>query len=66
MRRLSQLSDECRTHLELALAAEDPQEKNYHIRTVMQAGCVDDVPDEFRPDVDSEEEAEANRDLLRS
>ncbi|WP_254863572.1 hypothetical protein [Halovivax gelatinilyticus] len=47
MRRLSQLSEECRTHLERALAAEDPREKDYHIRTVMQAGCVEEIPDEF-------------------
>lgn len=47
MRRLSQLSDECRTHLELALAADDPAEKDFHIRTVMQAGCVEEVPDEL-------------------
>ena len=48
MRRLSQLSETCRSHLEQALEAEDPQEKNYHIRTAMQAGFVEDVPDELR------------------
>ncbi|MFC3958569.1 hypothetical protein [Halovivax cerinus] len=48
MRGLSQLSDECRTHLERALATDDPAEKDFHIRTVMQAGCVEDVPEDLR------------------
>ncbi|ELZ08514.1 hypothetical protein C479_14283 [Halovivax asiaticus JCM 14624] len=50
MRRLSQLSESCRTHLELALATDDPAEKDYHIRSVMQAGCVEEIPDEFPSD----------------
>lgn len=66
MRRLSQLSDECRTHLERALAADDPQEKNYHIRTVLQAGCIDDVPDGFSGESDDAENADPTRDILRS
>ena len=44
---LSQLSDECRDHLEQALATDDPTEKDFHIRNVMQAGCVDEVPQEL-------------------
>ncbi|WP_290816028.1 hypothetical protein [Halovivax sp.] len=44
---LSQLSEECRAHLEKALETDDPAEKNYHIRAVMQAGCVDEIPEGY-------------------
>lgn len=46
MSGLSKLSDRCREHLEQALAADDPSEKDYHSRNVMQAGCVDEIPEE--------------------
>lgn len=43
----AQLSDDCLSHLEEALDAEDPAEKDYHIRTVIQAYGVDELPPEL-------------------
>ncbi|ELY43460.1 hypothetical protein [Natronorubrum sulfidifaciens] len=41
-----QLSDECTAHLEQALAETDPEEKDFHVRQVLQACGVDHLPEE--------------------
>ncbi len=43
---MQKLTDNCRKHLEEALQTDDPSEKNFHIRQVMQVCGVDDLPDE--------------------
>ncbi|MFA9417068.1 hypothetical protein [Natrinema sp. HArc-T2] len=43
---MSELTDNCREHLEQALQHDDPSEKDFHIRQVIQACGVDDLPDE--------------------
>ena len=40
------LSEGCREHLEDALRTDDPTEKNYHIRQVLQACGVEDLPED--------------------
>ena len=41
------LNDYCLSHLEEALQADDAAAKDYHIRTVLQAYGVDEVPEEL-------------------
>ncbi|GAA1335066.1 hypothetical protein GCM10009647_077040 [Streptomyces sanglieri] len=43
---MAKLSAQCKEHLESALETKDPAEKDYHIRQVLQACGVDEVPDE--------------------
>ena len=43
---MGELSDGCRNHLEEALQNTDPSEKDFHIRQVLQACAVDDLPSE--------------------
>ncbi|ELZ22041.1 hypothetical protein [Natrinema limicola] len=43
---MRKLSDNCREHLEQALQTDDPSEKDFHIRQVMQVYGVDHLPDE--------------------
>ncbi|MFC3959224.1 hypothetical protein [Halovivax cerinus] len=45
---MAQLSTECKRHLEDALDADDAQEKDFHIRQVIQASGMGDVADEYR------------------
>ncbi len=40
------LSAECRQHLEEALQNEDPSEKDFHVRQVLQAYAEDDRPND--------------------
>ena len=42
---MAKLSDECTEHLERALRADDPSTKDFHIRQVLQACAMDDVPE---------------------
>ncbi|TYT61764.1 hypothetical protein [Natrialba swarupiae] len=44
LQSMSRLSEEAKTHLEQALQADEPSEKDFHIRNVLQA--------DFGPDVD--------------
>ena len=44
---MPKLSEGCREHLEQALRAEDPEEKNYHIRHVLQVCGSAEVPDDL-------------------
>lgn len=41
------LSPECTAHLEKALAETDPAEKDFHVRQVLQASGVDQLPDDL-------------------
>lgn len=41
------LSEGCREHLEQALRAKSPEEKNYHIRHVLQVCGSAEVPDDL-------------------
>ena len=43
---MARLSEECTVHLEEALQCDDPSEKDFHIRQVLQACGVDDLPEE--------------------
>ena len=43
---MTKLSDQCKAHLESALEMQDPSEKDFHIRQVLQAGGFEDLPDE--------------------
>lgn len=45
------LPDHCLSHLERALDAEDPSEKDYHIRTVLQAYGVEDLPEDLETEL---------------
>ncbi|AGB14812.1 hypothetical protein Halru_0160 [Halovivax ruber XH-70] len=45
---MGELSNQCKQHLEDALANEDPREKDFHIRQVIQAAGMDDDADERR------------------
>lgn len=47
MNAMGNLSTECISHLEQALETDDPKEKNFHIRHVLQL-CGEDV--EVQPD----------------
>lgn len=38
------LNDQCKHHLEQALEEEDPSEKDFHIRNVLQAYVADETP----------------------
>lgn len=40
------LSSACKSHLEAALENDDPSEKDFHIRQVLQACGMEDCPDE--------------------
>lgn len=44
---MAKLSEGCREHLEEALRTEDPSEKNYHIRQVIQVCGTKGVPDDI-------------------
>jgi len=44
---MPKLSEGCREHLEQALRAESPEEKNYHIRHVLQVCGSAEVPDDL-------------------
>jgi hypothetical protein len=44
---MAKLCEGCTDHLREALRAEDPATKNYHIREVLQACSVEDVPEEL-------------------
>lgn len=43
---MTKLSDQCKNHLESALEMEEPSEKDFHIRQVLQAGGFEDLPEE--------------------
>ena len=43
--RAGMLPDSSRKHLEQALQQDDPSEKDFHIRQVMQVCGVDQLPD---------------------
>ena len=43
---MRKLPDSSRKHLEQALQQDDPSEKDFHIRQVMQVCGVDQLPDE--------------------
>ncbi|WP_175416953.1 hypothetical protein [Natrinema pallidum] len=45
--KMPKLADDCMEHLEKALQSDDPSEKNFHIRQVIQAYGVDHLPDEI-------------------
>ncbi len=45
---MGELSEDCKRHLESALDSDDPQEKDFHIRQVIQASGMDDCADEYR------------------
>ncbi|WP_165875179.1 hypothetical protein [Natrarchaeobius chitinivorans] len=40
------LSEQCKDHLEKALESDDPSEKDFHVRQVIQACGVDHLPEE--------------------
>lgn len=40
------LSGQCKEHLESALEVDEASEKDYYIRQVLQAGGVEDLPEE--------------------
>jgi len=42
---MAKLSDQCKDHLESALEREDPSEKDFHIRQVLQAGGFEASPE---------------------
>ena len=44
---MAKLSKRCKEHLESALETEDPSEKDYHIRQVLQACGADDLSEEL-------------------
>jgi len=44
--KMEKLPDDCREHLDKALETDDPSEKDFHIRQVMQVCGVDHLPDE--------------------
>jgi len=46
---MQKLSEGCEQHLKRALDIDDPQEKNYYIRQVLQISSVDDPPEGFEP-----------------
>ena len=46
---MPKLSEGCKEHLEKALKTDDPSQKDYHIRQVLQACGVDDFPEEYEP-----------------
>jgi len=48
---MQKLSEGCEHHLKKALDIDDPQEKNYHIRQVLQVSSTDDLPEGFEPDL---------------
>lgn len=43
---MRQLSSECKRHLEQALDADDPKEKDFHVRQVIQAAGMGDVAED--------------------
>ena len=43
---MPKLSNQCKEHLESALETEEPAEKDFYIRQVLQAGGFEDLPDE--------------------
>ncbi|WP_171052374.1 hypothetical protein [Haloterrigena sp. H1] len=43
---MQKLTERSQNHLEQALQTDDPSEKDFHIRQVMQMCGVDDLPDE--------------------
>lgn len=48
---MRELSEDCKEHLQKALENDDPSEKNFHIRQVIQAWGVDHLPDETGDDL---------------
>jgi len=44
---MAKLSAESRQHLEEALQNEDPSEKDFHIRQVLQVCGMDNIPEEL-------------------
>jgi hypothetical protein len=48
---MTELCDGCRDHLEAALRTDDPSEKNYHIREVLQTCGIDDLPEGHDPEL---------------
>ncbi|WP_200840193.1 hypothetical protein [Halorubrum sp. JWXQ-INN 858] len=47
---MAKLGQGCREHLEKALRIDDPKEKNFHIRHVLQSASVDDSPTDAERD----------------
>jgi len=43
---MSELCEGCKDHLEAAIEEPDPAEKNYHIRQVLQACGIEEVPND--------------------
>jgi hypothetical protein len=43
---MSELCEGCKDHLEAAIEASDPAEKNYHIRQVLQVCGTEGIPDD--------------------
>jgi len=43
---MAKLSNQCKEHLESALEMQDPSEKDFHIRQVLQAGGFEKISDE--------------------
>jgi len=50
---MSNLSEGCKDHLEKALQSDEPSKKDYHIRQVLQACGVDDLPEGFEPGLET-------------
>lgn len=48
---MPRLTEGGREHLERALQTDETEEKNFHIRQVLQAYGVDDIPDEYDPEL---------------
>ena len=44
---VTKLDENCKEHLYEALRSEDPSEKNYYIRQVLQISGETDLPDEL-------------------
>jgi hypothetical protein len=44
---MTKLDENCKEHLHEALSSEDPLDKNYHIRQVLQISGETDLPDEL-------------------
>jgi hypothetical protein len=44
---MTELNENCKEHLYEALSSEDPSDKNYHIRQVLQISGETDLPDEL-------------------
>jgi len=44
---MTELSEACKEHLFEALSSENPSDKDYHIRQVLQISGTTDLPDEL-------------------